>query len=159
MEVNTRLLYEYAALCCRPTEHNPRCSARVVLVPLLGKSGIGKLFGSCNTHSSKQSVKPSQFIQGAYCNLRNKSEAYPLNCCVVKNGVTENPWQDSDKKRNADTIQDARLVELKAAIPCHKSIDSDVLQRNIARLNTTYKNFFDGRGFPAFKNCSNFKKL
>ena len=101
----------------------------------------------------------AQFIQGSYCNLRTKAEAYPLTCCVVKNGATGNPWQDSGKKRNAGTIQDAGLVELKTARPWYKSIDSDVLQRNIARLNTAYKNFFDGRGFPAFKNRSNFRSF
>lgn len=100
-----------------------------------------------------------QFIQGAYCNLRTKAEAYPLACCVVKNGATGNPWQNSGKKRNAGTIQDAGLVELKAARPWYKSIDSDVLQRNIARLNTAYQNFFDGGGFPAFKNRSNFRSF
>jgi putative transposase len=97
-----------------------------------------------------------QLFQGAYCRLTTKAEAYPLTCCIVKNGATGNPWQNSGKKRNAGTIQDASLVDLKAARPWYKSIDSDVLQRNIARLNTAYKNFFDGRGFPVFKNRSNF---
>jgi putative transposase len=101
----------------------------------------------------------AQFILGAYCSLITKTEAYPLTCCVVKNGATGNPWQDRGKKRNAGTIQDAGLVDLKAARPWYKSIDSDVLQRNIARLNTAYKNFFDGRGFPAFKNRSNFRSF
>jgi putative transposase len=100
-----------------------------------------------------------QFIQGPYCSLRTKAEAYPLTCCIVKNGATGNPWKNNGKKRNAGTIQDAALVDLKAARPWYKSIDSDVLQRNIARLNTAYKNFFDGRGFPAFKNRSNFRSF
>ncbi|MEQ9481838.1 RNA-guided endonuclease InsQ/TnpB family protein [Coleofasciculus sp. F4-SAH-05] len=100
-----------------------------------------------------------QFIQGAYCSLKTQAEAYPLTCCIVKNGATGNPWQNSGKKRNAGTIQDAALVDLKTARPWYKSIDSDVLQRNIARLNTAYKNFFDGRGFPAFKNRSNFRSF
>jgi len=108
-----------------------------------------------------------QFIQGAYCRLKTKVEAYPLTCCIVKNGATGNPWQNSGKKRNAGTMQDAGLVDLKAARPWYKSIDSDVLQRNIARLNTAYKNFFDPsaslkvnrRGFPAFKNRSNFRSF
>lgn len=99
------------------------------------------------------------FIQGAYCQLRNKAEVYPLTCCIVKNGATGNPWQNSGKKRNAGTIQDAALVELKAARPWYKNIDADVLQRNIARLNTAYQNFFDGRGFPRFKNRSNFRSF
>ncbi|NEO97677.1 MAG: transposase [Symploca sp. SIO2E9] len=100
-----------------------------------------------------------QFLQGDYCHLRSKAEACPLTCCVVKNGATGNPWQNSGKKRNAGTIQDAALVELKAARPWYKSIDSDVLQRNLARLNIAYQNFFNGRGFPAFKNRSNFRSF
>ncbi|MEQ8468477.1 RNA-guided endonuclease InsQ/TnpB family protein [Coleofasciculus sp. E1-EBD-02] len=108
-----------------------------------------------------------QFIQGPYCSLRTKAEAYSLTCCIVKNGATGNLWKNNGKKRNAGTIQDAALVDLKAARPWYKSIDSDVLQRNIARLNTAYKNFFDpsaslrvnGRGFPAFKNRSNFRSF
>jgi putative transposase len=99
------------------------------------------------------------FIQGPYCSLRTKAEAYPLTCCIVKNGATGNPWKNNGKKRNAGTIQDAALVDLKAARPWYKSIDSDVLQRNIARLNTAYKNFFDGGGFPVFKNRSNFRSF
>ncbi|MDF5722612.1 MAG: transposase [Rhizonema sp. PD37] len=31
-----------------------------------------------------------------------------------------------------------------------------VLQQNVRRLDTAYKNFFGGRGFPTFKNRSNF---
>jgi putative transposase len=31
-----------------------------------------------------------------------------------------------------------------------------VLQQNVKRLDTAYKNFFEGRGFPQFKNRSNF---
>ena len=97
-----------------------------------------------------------QFIQGEYCNLRTKAVIAPLTCCVVKNGATGNPWQNCGRKRNAGTIQDAALTELKQARPWYKKIESTVLQSNIARLNTAYQNFFDGKGFPKFKNRSNF---
>ncbi|MGB3205558.1 MAG: helix-turn-helix domain-containing protein [Crinalium sp.] len=100
-----------------------------------------------------------QFIQGEYCSLRTKAVISPLTCCVVKNGATGNPWQNSGKKRNAGTIQDAALTELKQARPWYKSIESTVLQSNVARLNTAYQNFFDGRGFPKFKNRSNFRSF
>jgi putative transposase len=108
-----------------------------------------------------------QFIQGEYCSLRTKAEISPLTCCIVKNGATGNPWQNSGKKRNAGTIQDAALTELKQARPWYKSIESTVLQSNIARLNTAYQNFFVGvacpkglgRGFPKFKNRSNFRSF
>ena len=100
-----------------------------------------------------------QFIQGKYCELRTKSIAYPLTCCVVKGGATGEPYKKDGGRRNAGTIQDAALTELKQARPWYKSIESTVLQSNIARLNTAYQNFFEGRGFPKFKNRSNFRSF
>jgi len=98
-------------------------------------------------------------VQGEYCDIRTKAVASPLTCCVVKSGATGNPWKDKGGKRNAGTIQDAELVKLKQARPWYKSIESTVLQANIARLNTAYKNFFEGRGFPRFKNRSTFRSF
>ncbi|QSJ20205.1 transposase [Nostoc sp. UHCC 0702] len=106
-----------------------------------------------------------QFIMGEYCDIRTKSEACPLTCFVSKNGATGEPWKDSktDKdgklrnpRRNAGMIQDAALPELKKARPWYGGIDSTALQQNIKRLDAAYQNFFDGRGFPKFKNRSNF---
>ncbi|MEG5222009.1 RNA-guided endonuclease InsQ/TnpB family protein [Microcoleus sp. AT9b-C5] len=106
-----------------------------------------------------------QFIQGNYCDIRTKSEACPLTSCVSKNGATGEPWKTSktDKdgkvknpRRNPGDIQITALPELKAARPWFAGIDSTVLQQNVKRLDTAYKNFFEGRGFPKFKNRSNF---
>lgn len=114
-----------------------------------------------------------QFIQGNYCDIRTKAEACPITCFVSKNGATGEPWKDSktDKdgkpknpRRSAGDIQITALPELKKARPWFAEIDSTVLQQNIRRLDTAYKNFFDsvacpkgiGRGFPTFKNRSNF---
>lgn len=106
-----------------------------------------------------------QFIQGNYCDIRTKGEASPLTCFVSKNGATGNPWKDSklDKegkaknpRRSAGDIQITTLPELKIARPWYSGIDSTVLQQNVKRLDIAYKNFFDGRGFPKFKNRSNF---
>ena len=100
-----------------------------------------------------------QFVQGEYCAIRTKAVASPLTCCVVKGGATGNPYKKDGSKRNAGLIQDAGLVELKEARPWYKGIHSNVLQSNIARLNTAYKNFFEGCGFPRFKNCSTFRSF
>jgi putative transposase len=106
-----------------------------------------------------------QFIQGDYCDIRTRATACPITCFVSKNGATGEPWKASnfDKKgnpvnprRNAGMIQDAALPELKKARPWYGGIDSTALQQNIKRLDTAYQNFFDGRGFPKFKNRSNF---
>jgi len=106
-----------------------------------------------------------QFIQGNYCNITTRGEASPLTCFVSKNGATGNPWKDSksDKdgntrnpRRSATDIQITALPELKKARPWYSGVDSTVLQQNVKRLDTAYKNFFEGRGFPKFKNRSNF---
>ncbi|AFZ10431.1 transposase [Microcoleus sp. F8-D3] len=106
-----------------------------------------------------------QFIQGDYCDIRAKGEASPLTCFVSKSGATGNPWKDSklDKegkaknpRRSAGDIQITALPELKIARPWYSKIDSTVLQQNVKRLDIAYKNFFEGRGFPKFKNRSNF---
>jgi putative transposase len=100
-----------------------------------------------------------QFIQGNYCDIRTKSEACPITCFVSKNGATGEPWKDDKKanpRRAAGDIQITALPTLKKARPWFAGIDSTVLQQNVKRLDIAYKNFFDGRGFPKFKNRSNF---
>jgi len=106
-----------------------------------------------------------QFVQGDYGDIKTKSEASPLTCFVSKNGATGEPWKDSklDKnghlknpRRSAGDIQITALPELKIARPWYSQIDSTVLQQNVKRLDVAYKNFFEGRGFPKFKNRSSF---
>ena len=106
-----------------------------------------------------------QFVQGNYCDIIRQIEACPLTCFVSKNGATGNPWKDSkidvsgklkNPRRSAGDIQITALPELKTARPWYKGIDATVLQQNIKRLDIAYKNFFEGRGFPKFKNRSNF---
>ncbi len=107
----------------------------------------------------------SSFIQGEYCDIRTKAEAVGITCFVSKNGATGEPWKDSktDKdgnlknpRRSAGDIQITALPQLKKSRPWFGEIDSTVLQQNVKRLDAAYKNFFEGRGFPKFKNRSNF---
>jgi len=106
-----------------------------------------------------------QFVQGDYCDIRTYGEVSPLTCFVSKSGATGNPWKDykfdqegkaRNPRRSAADIQITALPELKIARPWYAQIDSTVLQQNVKRLDTAYKNFFEGRGFPRFKNRSNF---
>ncbi|MDJ0797871.1 MAG: transposase [Calothrix sp. MO_167.B12] len=106
-----------------------------------------------------------QYIQGNYCDIRTKAEACPLTCFVSKNGATGEPWKDSkldqegkakNPRRSAGDIQITALPQLKKSRPWYQTIDSTVLQQNVKRLDTAYKNFYEGRGFPRFKNRSNF---
>ncbi|WP_310834025.1 transposase [Aetokthonos hydrillicola] len=109
-----------------------------------------------------------QFVQGDYCDIRTKGEACPLTCFVSKNGATGEPWKDSkvDKegnlknpRRSAGDIQITQLPILKKARPWYADIDSTVLQQNIKRLDKAYENFFNGSGFPKFKNRSTFSSF
>ena len=106
-----------------------------------------------------------QFIQGDYCDIKTCSEVSQLTCFVSKNGASGEPWKDSkvDKegknknpRRSASDLQITALPSLKASRPWYAGIDSTVLQQNVKRLDVAYKNFFEGRGFPKFKNRSNF---
>ncbi|WP_231510471.1 RNA-guided endonuclease InsQ/TnpB family protein [Fischerella sp. PCC 9605] len=100
-----------------------------------------------------------KFIQGEYCDIKTKSIACPLTCCAVKFGASGESWRDNGKKRSAGEIQITALPELKKARPWYKDIDSTVLQQNIKRLDKAFENFFDGRGFPKFKNRSTMRSF
>jgi putative transposase len=100
-----------------------------------------------------------QFIQGDYCDIRTKALACPITCFVSKNGASGEPWKDDKKanpRRAAGDIQITALPTLKKARPWFAGIDATVLQQNVRRLDRAYENFFNGRGFPKFKNRSNF---
>jgi putative transposase len=125
-----------------------------------------------------------QYVCGDYCDLRTKSEACALTCFVSKNGASGEPWKlDNSEleiqgeccllpynlnnlpysgktpRRSAGGIQITQLPILKISRPWYKDLDSTVLQQNIKRLDTAYKNFFEGKGFPNFKNRSNFRSF
>jgi putative transposase len=64
-----------------------------------------------------------------------------------------------NKKRNAYEMQSSELPILKQARPWYKQIYSAVLQQNLRKLDTAFKNFFDGRGYPKFKTKQRFKSF
>ena len=105
------------------------------------------------------------FIMGDYCDTRTKAECSPLTCSLSKNSNLHNPWKNPDKnglvkKRSASLMQDAYLAEMKQTRPWYKTIHSNVLQMLVKRLDTAMEGFFKhGRGFPGFKNRSNFRSF
>jgi putative transposase len=105
------------------------------------------------------------FIMGEYCDIRTKTQRCPLTCSLTKNSNLHNPWKKPDKnglvkKRSASLMQDAYLAQMKQARPWYKSIHSNVLQMLVKRLNIAMEGFFKhGRGFPSFKNRSNFRSF
>ncbi|MDJ0620817.1 MAG: transposase, partial [Calothrix sp. MO_192.B10] len=100
-----------------------------------------------------------RFIFGEYCDLKTKSVASPLTCCVSSYGASGEPWRDNGKRRSAGEIQITALPELKKVRPWYKDVDSTVLQQNIKRLDKAFENFFVGRGFPKFKNRSTMRSF
>ncbi|MEO1183834.1 MAG: transposase [Cyanobacteria bacterium J06636_27] len=118
--------------------------------------------------ADREATYQARFVQGEYCNLRNKSVACPLTCPVSSNSATSDTGEvykvknktGEIKLKTAEEIQITNLPALKKTRPWYKEIDSTVLQQNVKRLQVAYNNFFAGRGkYPKFKNKSNFKSF
>ncbi|MEM6399309.1 MAG: transposase [Cyanobacteria bacterium P01_D01_bin.116] len=118
--------------------------------------------------ADREATYQARFVQGEYCNLRNKSVACPLTCPVSSNSATSDTGEVYKVKKKtgqyrlktAEEIQITNLPALKKTRPWYKEIDSTVLQQNVKRLQVAYNNFFAGRGkYPKFKNKSNFKSF
>ena len=115
---------------------------------------------------------PIAYAYGAYCEIESKVEygsCCPLTCPILKHGVVpqkldlaikESKVKDKKTKEvvgtiikwdSASGIQMKVTTQLRQSLESFASIDSDVLQRNIAKLDTAYSNFWKhGRGFPQF---------
>ncbi|WP_342597415.1 transposase [Cyanobacterium aponinum UTEX 3222] len=95
---------------------------------------------------------------GNYCDLKTKAESCPLTCSVSKNSQLGKPFK-GNKKPSAYEMQSSELPSLKKSRPWYKQIHSTVLQQNLRRLDTAFKNFFDGKGYPKFKTKQRFKSF
>ena len=98
-------------------------------------------------------------ISGNYSKLDNQGECCPLTCSVSKNATVGIPWKKNGKKRNAYEQQSSNLPILKKERPWYKQINSTVLQQNLKRLHKAFDNFFQGRGYPKYKNRSKFRSF
>lgn len=99
-------------------------------------------------------------IIGNYSTLEYKSECCPLTCSVSKEAITGYPWKNNGKRRGAGEQQSSYLPELKQLRPWYKTIDANVQQMNLRRLNAAFTKFFDGAGgYPNFKNKSKFRSF
>ena len=96
---------------------------------------------------------------GNYCNLRTFAECCPLTCSLSKNSNVGEPFKVNGKKRNAYEMQSSELPSLKKARPWYKKVHSTVLQQNLKRLDTAFKNFFEGKNYPKFKTRQRFKSF
>ena len=98
-------------------------------------------------------------ILGNYSRLDNQGECCALTCSVSQNATIGIPWKNNGKKRNAYEQQSSNLPILKKEKPWYKTINSTVLQQNLKRLHESFNNFFQGRGYPRFKNRSKFRSF
>jgi putative transposase len=98
----------------------------------------------------------SRVEYGSYC---------PLTCPIVKHGVMSAELTKTSKKHglvwgSASDVQSKRTTELRSESEWYGRINSDVLQGNLAKLDTAYSGFFQHkRGFPAFRKVANFKSF
>lgn len=118
-----------------------------------------------NNQGSDQLV---MYQYGAYSDLISRVEygSYcPLTCPIVKHGVMSAELTKTSKKHglmwgSASDIQGKRTTELRSESYWYGRINSDVLQGNLAKLETAYSGFFQHkRGFPAFRKVANFKSF
>ena len=117
-----------------------------------------------NNRDAEMSVS---YAWGSYCELRTRQvwgACRPLTCPVVKHGVLSAELTKTAKGQlhwgNASDIQSKRTTQLRHESDWYSRIDSDVLQRNLARLDTAFVNFWrHGSGFPKFSTKAGFKSF
>jgi putative transposase len=102
----------------------------------------------------------------AYCEIDTRLEVgafSPLTCPVLKHGVmsAQSLTKLKDGKwLTVSGVQSARTTELRSQNLFYSRINADVLQGNLAKLDTAYNGFFSHkRGFPAFRKASNFNSF
>ncbi len=132
-------------------------------------------------NNNRDAEQPIMYAYGSYCELETKLEdgaCCPLTCPVVKHGVicdvplTKTTKQKLDKKTgevvkpsqvewdSASGIQSKRTTQLRQENKYFSRIDSDVLQRNLAKLDAAYSGFWQHkRGFPAYRTAANFNSF
>jgi putative transposase len=113
-----------------------------------------------NTNNQNADI-PISYAFGSFCDLESKFEygaSCPLTCPVVKHGVIPDNLSLALKTSKGAIKWDTALgIQMKVTTQLrHKylsfgDINSDVLQRNIAKLDTAFNNFWKhGRGFPKY---------
>jgi putative transposase len=110
--------------------------------------------------NNREADTPVAYSWGSYCNIYSHVEAgsyCPLTCPIVKHGVMSATLTKTSKKYGlcwdeAGGIQSKRTTQLRAENQYYQQIDSDVLQRNLAKLDAAFTGFWSHkRGFPAYR--------
>jgi putative transposase len=104
---------------------------------------------------------PVVYAWGSWCDIESRTEygsGCPLTCLVLKHGVVPADISKAlkvskgvTKWDNASGIQMKVTTQLRHKFSSFANINSDVLQRNIAKLDAAFTNFWQhGRGFPRY---------
>jgi putative transposase len=118
--------------------------------------------------NNQKSDEPVMYQYGAFSNLDSRIEygSYcPLTCPIVKHGVMSAELTKNSKSRglvwgSAADVQSKKTTELRSESEWYSRVNSDVLQGNLAKLDTAYNGFFQHkRGFPVFRKAANFKSF
>jgi len=118
--------------------------------------------------NNRDADKPVSYAFGAYCDIESRIEygsCCPLTCPVLKHGVMSATLTKTSKKTglcwdSASGIQSKRTTELRKENKYYQCINSDVLQRNLAKLDAAFTGFWSHkRSFPAYRKASNFKSF
>jgi putative transposase len=136
----------------------------------------------CYQSNNIDADSPEVYAYGAYCCTITRIEygsACPLTCSVMRHGFAPDSLDDSQlikvtkEKTDKETggikpskvifdsvsgLQSKVTTKLRKVNLYFSQIDSGVLQRNIAKLDTAFLNFWKNeRGYPAFRTRANFK--
>jgi putative transposase len=127
---------------------------------------------NCYNSNNLDADQPISYSYGAYCDTGTKTEygtCCPLTCAVMKHGVVPPQLGDaqllkiSKDKSNWDSvsgIQSKRTTQLRAENPYYRRVDPNVLQSNLAKLDSAFTGFWTHqRGFPAYRKASNFNSF
>jgi len=129
--------------------------------------------------NNQDAMEPVAYAWGSWCDLDTRTEygvCCPLTCPVLKHGVVpidikmalKTTKSKVDKITgevvkpsvtvwdSASGIQSKVTSQLRSKWKSYTEIDSCVLQRNLAKLDAAYANFWKhGRGFPQYKRALN----
>jgi putative transposase len=116
--------------------------------------------------NNQNADEPITYAWGGWCDIELKVEygsCCPLTCPILKHGVVpiglETALKTSSgliKWDTASGIQMKVTTRLRHERESFAEINSDVLQRNIARVDTAFSNFWKhGRGFPRYLRSLN----
>jgi putative transposase len=117
--------------------------------------------------NNQYSDEPVSYGYGAFCDLETRAEygsCCPLSCPVLKHGVLSAELVKVSKSivvwGNPSDVQMKRTTQLRRENEYYRRIDSDVLQRNIAKLDQSFAGFWQhGRGFPRYATRVTFKSF